>query len=164
MESEEKVAIAFLFKRSGKKELSSSEFCLSLSMDLNWFSPVQAKDFMKQALQRRILMKKGNKIKPNFDHENITVPVGFRPSLHILEEKKEEKDEASQDVTIALVQKIIEKTAKDKQGVVERIEAIEKEKNICFDVAALMLGKEYDVSLDGYFVDVKKKLFRESIE
>jgi len=161
MESEEKVVIAFLFKRSGKSELSLSEFCLSLSMDLNWFSPVQAKDFMKQALQRKILMKKSNTIKPNFGYENITVPVGFRPSLQIFEEEeKEEEQKETPDVTNMLVQRIVEKTAKDQQSVVEQIKSVERERNICFDIAALMLGKEYDIPLDGYFVDVEKKLFR----
>lgn len=165
MESEEKVAIAFLFKRSGKNEISLSEFCLSLSMDLNWFSPTQAKDFVKHALQRRMLMKEGNRIKPNFDWKNIAVPVGFRPSPQIFEEeKKEEGQKETPDVTNMLVQRIVEKTAKDEQSVVEQIKSIERKKNICFDIAALMLSEEYGVSLDVYFVDVEKKLFRENRE
>jgi len=164
MASEEKITIAFLFKRSGKEELSPSEFCLPLSMDLNWFSPTQAKDFVKQALRRKTLVKKGNKIKPNFDCGSIAVPVGFRPSPQIFKEKKEGEKEDSKDVTSALIQKIIEKTARDEQSVVEQIEAIEKEKNICFEIAALMIGKECDIPLDGYFVDVEKKLFRENRE
>jgi hypothetical protein len=165
MESEEKVAIAFLFKRSGKNEISLSEFCLSLSMDLNWFSPTQAKDFVKHALQRRILMKEGSRIKPNFDWKNIAVPVGFRPSPQIFEEEnKEEGQKETPDVTNMLVQRIVEKTAKDEQSVVEQIKSIERKKNICFDIAALMLSEEYGVSLDVYFVDVEKKLFRENRE
>lgn len=165
MASEEKIIIAFLFKRSGKGALTISEFCLSLSMDLNWFPPTQAKDFVKQALQRRILMKEGNKIRPNFDWKNIAVPVGFRPSPQIFEEEeKEEGQKETPDMTNMLVQRIVEKTAKDQQSVVEQIKAIEREKNICFEIAALVVGKEYNVSLDDYFEEIEGKLFRESRE
>jgi len=166
MTSEEKITIAFLFKRSGKEELSLSEFCLRLSMDLNWFSPTQAKDFVKQALQRKTLMKKGSKIKPNFDYENTVVPVGFHPSIQIFEEKEREKEKQEElpDITGMLVQRIVEKTAKDEQSVVEQIKAIEREKNICFEIAALMVGKEYNISLDNYFEEIEGKLFRESRE
>jgi len=161
MESEGETTIAFLFKRSGKEELSSSEFCLSLSMDLNWLSPAQAKEFMKQALRMKTLMKKGNKIKPNFDYERVAVPVGFHPSLQILgEEENEEEQKETPDVANMLVQRLIEKTAKDEQSVIERIKSVENEKNICFDIAALMVGKEYDVILEDCFEEIENKIFR----
>ncbi|MCK4816940.1 DUF2240 family protein, partial [bacterium] len=131
------------------------------SMDLNWFSPAQAKEFMKQALRMKTLMKKGNRIKPNFDYKQIVVPVGFHPSLQTLGEKKE-KDEQEEppEITSKIVQKIIEKTAKDKQSVIEWIKSVENEKNICFDIAALMVGKEYDVILEDCFEEIENKIFR----
>ena len=55
MDSEWKIIIAFLFKRSGKEKLSLSEFYLSLSMDLKWFSPQQAKAFVNHAVEQKLL-------------------------------------------------------------------------------------------------------------
>ena len=45
-DSEMRIIIAFLFKRSGKEEMSPSELYLPLSMDLQWFTPNQAKEFV----------------------------------------------------------------------------------------------------------------------
>ena len=53
MASEVKIIIAFLFHRSGKTELTSSEIYLTLSMDLNWFSLSKAKDFVNFALNEK---------------------------------------------------------------------------------------------------------------
>ena len=80
MDSEVKIIIAFLFKRSGKEELSLSELYLPLSMGFQWFTPKQAKDFVNHAVQQKLLSKKGDVLKPNFEYKKIVVPLGFRPS------------------------------------------------------------------------------------
>ena len=67
MNSEAKTIIAFLFKRSGKKEMIQSEFYLTLSMDLKWFTPKKAKDFTNWSLKNNILLKSEGVLKPNFN-------------------------------------------------------------------------------------------------
>ena len=54
MESDAEIIIAFIFKRSGKQKLKLSEFYLPLSMQLNWFSPQEAKDFVKIAIKQKV--------------------------------------------------------------------------------------------------------------
>ena len=76
-DAEIRIIIAFLFKRSGKEELSLSELYLPLSMDMKWFSPKQAREIMNSALKQKLLTKKGELVKPNFDYKNVVVPVGF---------------------------------------------------------------------------------------
>ena len=98
MVSEEEIIITFLFKRSGKSKLSFSDLYLILSMDLNWFTPEDAKAFVNLALKQKLLTKKGDLIKPNFDYDKIIVPVGFTPSKQVFEVKKvENHDEAEKD-------------------------------------------------------------------
>ena len=160
MDSEAKIIIAFLFKRSGKEKLSTSELYLPLSMDLQWFSPEQAKAFVSRAVEQKLLIKKGDLAKPNFDYKKVVVPIGFRPSKQLFEEEENIKE----DVVKTIIGRIIKKTGIDAQSVVEKIKSIEKEKNITSEVAALLAGREYSVSVEDCFKDVEDKIIRENIE
>ena len=160
MPSETEIIIAFLFKRSGKSKLSFSDLYLALSMDLNWFTPEDAKDFVNLALKHNLLTKKGELIKPNFDYDKIVVPMGFYPAKMVFEEKEVERHEEERDAVKAIVERIIEKTGLDAQSIAKKIKDIEKEKNINSEVAALLVGKEYDVILDDYFEEIENKIFR----
>ena len=150
MVSEAEIIIAFLFKRSGKEELSLSEFYLTLSMDLKWYTPKEAKDFVKQALQDNLLTKKGESVKTSFDYKKIVVPVGFLPTKKIVKEK-EEKLEESLDVIEKIINHIVEKTGESKQNIVKKIKEVEEEKNIVSEVAALLVGKEYNIDVEDFF-------------
>jgi len=162
--SEAKIVIAFLFKRSGKEELSLSEFYLSLSMDLKWFSPKQAKAFVSRAVEQKLLIKKGDLVKPNFGYKKVVVPIGFHPPKQLFEEKEEDIKEEKEDVVKTIIDRIVKKTGLDAQSIAEKIKDIEKEKNITSEVAALLVGKEYDASTEDCFEDVEDKIFRENRE
>jgi hypothetical protein len=162
MTSEVETIIAFLFKRSGKEELTPSDLYLPLSMDLQWFTPNQAKTFVNMALQQKLLIKKEGKLKPSFDYEKIVVPVGFRPSKKPIEEK--EVKEEKLDAVKTIINRIVEKTGLDEKSVIEKIKDVEKEKNVRPEVAALLVGKEYDVDVDDCFDEIEEKLFRENKE
>jgi hypothetical protein len=162
MTSEVETIIAFLFKRSGKKELTPSDIYLPLSMDLQWFTPNQAKTFVNMALQQKLLIKNEGKLKPSFDYEKIVVPVGFRPSKEPIEEK--EVKEEKLDAIKTIMARIVEKTGQDEKSIIEKIKDIEKEKNIRPEVAVLLISKEYAVDVDDCFDEIEENLFRESKE
>ena len=155
MTSEIETIIAFLFKRSGKDELTASEIYLPLSMDLNWFSPNQAKTFVNAALQQKLLIKKDGKLKPSFDVEQVVVPVGFHPSKQPIG-KKEEKT----DIVKNIIDRIVEKTGQDENSISEKIKAIEKEKNVLHEVAVLLVSKEYDIEIKDCFEELEERIFR----
>jgi len=157
MDSEAKIIIAFLFKRSGKKELNASELYLPLSMELQWFSPNESKAFINRALKQKLLTKKGEQVSPNFDYENIVTPIGFRPSKQAMEKKKETIKE-KQDVMKIIIERILEKTALDEQGVIEKINTVGQQRHITKEVAAALIGKEMDVYLDDCFEEIEKTL------
>ena len=162
MTSELETIIAFLFKRSGKEELTPSDLYLPLSMDLQWFSPNQAKTFVNMALQQKLLIKKDGKLKPSFDYEKIVVPVGFRPSKKPIEEK--EVKEEKLDAIKTIITRIAEKTGQDEKSIIEKIKEVEKERNVRLEIAALLVGKDYDIDVDDCFDEIEEKLFRESKE
>jgi len=158
MTSELETIIAFLFKRSGKEELTPSDLYLPLSMDLQWFTPNQAKTFVNMALQQKLLIKKEGKLKPSFDYEKIVVPIGFRPSKQPLEKKDLKEDKL--DAIKTIINRIAEKTGKDEQSIIEKIKDVEKEKNIRPEIATLLVGKEYDIDVDDCFDEIEENIFR----
>jgi len=157
MDSEEKIIIAFLFKHSGKNELKASELYLPLSMELQWFSPNEAKVFLNQAVKQKLLNKKGELVKPNFGYENVVIPAGFRPSKRPIKEKKEEAVE-KQNIIEIITARIIEKTDLDEGKVIEKISSSIQQKHITREIAAALVGKEFDIYLDDCFEEMEKTL------
>ena len=164
MNSEIKIIISFLFKRSGKDELTVSDLYLSLSMDLKWFSPKEAINFVNSALLKKLLIKKGDQIKPNFDYKKITVPVGFCPSKQLFEEETEMLNEKRQDVVKSIVGRVIKKTEQDEKSVFEEIKKVSKEKNISLEVAALLVSREYEIDISIFLDQVEDRILIENAD
>lgn len=164
MNSEIKIIISFLFKRSGKEELTASELYLPLSMDLKWFSPKEAKDFVNSALLQNFLIKKGDQIKSNFDYKKIAVPVGFYPSKQTFEGEKDKVNEERQDVMKLIICQIAEKTEQDEQSVFEEIKEASNERDISLEVAALLVSRKYDIVVSAFLDQVEDKIFIENAE
>lgn len=161
MPSENEIIITFLFKRSGKQKLSFSDLYLTLSMDLKWFSPEDAKAFVNLALKQKLLEKNGELINPNFDYDKIVVPVGFNPSKKVFDKKEIEKYyEEEEDVLKKIVKRIVKKTELNEQTIIEKIEEIGKEKNIDLEVAALLIGKEHDIPFQDFFKKIEENIFK----
>ena len=136
MDSEKEVIISFIFKRSGKKEMSFSEFYLTLSIDLNWFTPEDAKTITQQMIKKGLLSEEKENITPGFDISNIKVPSGFYPTKQVL--KKEESSQQKpikQDVLTTIIKKIVEKSDEKQQTIFEKIKNIAEERNITIEVA-----------------------------
>ena len=159
MDPEETIIISFVFKRSGKKELSFSEFYLTLSIDLNWFTPEDAKNFTQQMIKKGQLIEEKEIIKPGFEINNIKVPAGFYPSKDVLKEKKPvEPKKDNKDALTTIIEKIIEKTNEKQQTVFKKIKTISEELNITIEVAALVFAKEHDIEFNDLYDEVESKI------
>jgi len=160
MESESEIILSFLFKRSGREKLKFSDLYLALSMDLNWFTPDDAKTFINLALKQNLLTKEGIFIKPNFDFENIVVPIGFTPSERKINLKKVEKQEKEDESILdKIIKRLIEKTNLDKVQITELINLIAKEKNIKEEVAGILIGKKYNTNFEEFYKQIEEKIF-----
>jgi hypothetical protein len=164
MASEKEIIITFLYNRSGKSKLSFNELYLTLSMELNWFTPDDAKMFINQVINDKLLKKENDEISPNFDFNKIAVPVGFTPSKQVFEEKVELPTKKDEELVDKLVNTLVEKTNLDKKSIISKIKEIEEQKNITIEVAALLFGKEHRVSMDDYFEEIEKEIFKENKE
>ena len=159
MDSEVKIIFAFLFKRSGKQKLSFSDLYLNLSIDLNWFTPEDAKKFVNEALKKKFLIKEKDLIRPSFDIETVSVPVGFYPSTKVFLEEKpiEIKEEA--DLLSKIIKRISGNLNVKEQKILHKIKKIEEEKNVTTEVAALLFGKENNLDLSDFFEEIENKIF-----
>lgn len=167
MESEVKIIIAFVFKRSGKPELKASDIYLTLSIELGWFSSQQAKNFVAYALQQSFLEKKKNMIIPTFDITIVSIPVGFRPIQQSYESSLFEKQENTTipkegDVFSALIQRISTKTGQSNEEIRKNIQQLQDKKQIYPEVAALILALTYSIRIDEYVEAVEVRLFKHS--
>ncbi len=73
-----------------------------------------------------------------------------------------EKIEKKQDENILdiIVEKIVEKSNLDKKTILKQIKEIEKEKNITTEIAALLVGKEYNLVFDEILEKIEKRFLK----
>ena len=148
MDSEAKIIISFLFKRSGKNELKETEIYLPLSIELGWFSNRESIEFVKHALKQKLLIKKGDLVEPSFDIQKIDIPVGFYPSKTSFEAEDDSKTgEEQENVLDMIIHTIVEKTKQDEKEIIEKIREIREEKSILPEVAALLIAKDCDIDV-----------------
>jgi len=153
MPSEAEIIIAFIFKRSGKVELSFSEMYLTLSMDLKWFTPDNAKKFVNNALKQQLLFKNDEVLRPGFEIDKISVPFGFNPAVKNL--YKEEKKLTEISISDGIIDKISRKNKIKKEDIYEKIKKIEQEKNINSDIATLLVLKEFGINLEKFYEKIE---------
>ncbi len=84
-----KRVIAFAFRRKDVDRLSAADFRNSLSLDLRWFSPPDARRLLALAVERRLLLAEGEDVSPAFAVESVHVPVDWRPGPEVFEEPAE---------------------------------------------------------------------------
>ena len=167
MVSEAELIISFIFKRSGKTKLSPAELYLPLSMDLKWFTPTQAKNFVNNAIKQKLLIKKGGLLKPSFDYSKIYVPLNYFPQKQIRFERSEKID-LDKQVEMPILEKILKKLSEEvdisKKDILAKVKDMAEKKNISDEVAALILSKKYNVEYNNFLDDVEKEIFKESKE
>lgn len=79
--SDLRTAVAFVFQRAGRQQLTEQEIRHHVSMDLRWFEPDEAKRFVEQALDRELLEEVADGLAPTFEVRDVEVPLGFQPEL-----------------------------------------------------------------------------------
>ena len=164
MNFEAKIIISFLFKRSGKNQLTEAEIYLPLSIELGWFSTKESHEFVNNALKQKLLIKKEDLLIPSFDIGKISIPIGFYPSKKIFAEEKNEVKQNKTNVIDTIIYRIIEKKNQDRKKVIEEITQIASEKNVLPEVAALLIGKECHIDIKDSFELIENKILRENGE
>jgi hypothetical protein len=147
-------AIALLFKRKGRDELSEREFVLSASMDLRWFPPRDAQRLLQIGLETKLLESRNGAIRPSFDVSAVEVPRDYVPTAEILAAPTP----AEQDLFVQLVDAIAAKTAFDRKAVIGLVNGIQERMDVELEVAALIAARRAGLDVAPYLGRVKSNL------
>ena len=147
-------AIALLFKRKGRDELTEREFVLSASMDLRWFPPRDAQRLLQLGLETKLLESRGGNIRPAFPVDSVDVPRDFVPTAKTLEVATP----VSEDVFLRLVDAIVAHTSSDRRAVIASINGIQEKMDVDVEVAALIAARKAGVDVDPFLGSVKAHL------
>lgn len=147
-------SLAYLFQRKGKNILSEKELTMSVSMDLEWFSPDEAKRLIDVGLELKLLSKDENGLSLTFDYEALNIPLDFSPSRNILEVESQEP------LLLAIVRNIQDKTDLEKNKVMAEINKKQNTLKVDIEVAAILVAKKYDVDVSGFLREVESEIFK----
>ena len=161
MESESKKIISFVFKRSGKIHLDKTKFYLYLSLDLKWFSPEEAKNFMNNSIEQNLLIEKNNFLEPNFNINEISIPFGFKPVEFPNKNNNKIIEKDILEITNIVFKKYNYETSK-KERIIKNIEAICIEKNIYSNVASLMVFIDLNIDISSYIILAEEQIINDS--
>jgi hypothetical protein len=160
LESNAKKIISFIFKRSGKISVDKSEFYLSLSFDLKWFSPDQAKIFMRYVINKNLLIEKNNFLEPTFDINKISIPFGYTPTVSSYEINDKKNENKIIDITSLILTKI-NYNSSERNKIIDNVKTISIEKNIFSSVASLLFFREFNIELYNYIKYAENQIFNE---
>jgi hypothetical protein len=158
--SENKIIIAFIFKRSGKNKLPESEFYLPLSIELGWFSNKEAHEFINNSIKLNLLNREGKLLIPNFDIDSIDIPIGFTPSNKTYIKNKIDTLKNEKNILGMIIASIKETIKKDEEEIFEDIKKIAIDKNIMIEVAALFLARNENIDLKDLLTHVEEKILK----
>ena len=147
-------AVALLFKRKGRDELTEREFVLSASMDLRWFPPRDAQRLLQLGLETKLLESHGGNIRPSFPIDAVEVPRDFVPTPKTLEVATP----VAEDVFVRLVDAIVARTSSDRRAVIATVNGIQEKMDVDVEVAALVAARQAGVDVAPLLGPVKSHL------
>lgn len=162
MESEIKKIISFIFKRIGKNQIKKTDFYLSLSVDLKWFSPDKAKELMDFALKNKLLIEKNNILEPNFKINEISLPFKYQPKITSFDSKKLINDNEQEIIEVKDI--IFKKNNFDKikeNEINKRIEEICINKKLYSNTVSLLVFKELNIELSEYIKFAEQQIIED---
>jgi len=150
-----KYTVSIPFKRKGKDALKESEFVLALSIDLNWFSPDQAKNVVREAEKAGLIKREGDIIRPTFDLSPVEPSSEFKKGV------MEEQEQALFD---RIIERITSETGMDKRKTVALVNKKQDElsKLVEIEVSAILVALENGVALDNLIDEEYKVLVNPS--
>ncbi len=151
--------VAQPFKKLGKDELTVDEFTFTLSLDLEWFSPSDAKIVFKNAVESGLITVSGGFLKPVFDIKNVKKTTDFKPDVTVFKSVESVKKPVL-DKILERVEKTISKE--------EFIDLLNKKRNefgdiINEDVLAILVVKGLDVTIDDLVDETYERLLNKDM-
>jgi hypothetical protein len=147
-------ALVYLFQRKGKDILSEKELILSVSIDLGWFTPDEAKRLVDICLELKLLSEVDTGLTPNFDYKSYLIPIDFTPSKNILQM------EAQEPLLFSILRHIDSKTGLGRSNIMSEINKKQDALDVEIEVAAILVAKKYEIDISGFLREAESEIFR----
>lgn len=150
-----KYTVSVPFKRKGKDTLKESEFVLALSIDLNWFSPDQAKNLVREAEKAGLIKREGDILRPTFDLSRVEPPSEFRAGELVEQPPLFDR----------IIERITAETGMDKRKIIALVNKKQDElsKLVEIEVSAIIVALENGVAVDNLIEEEYKTLMSPSL-
>jgi hypothetical protein len=154
MPDEAEVCLAALFLNKGKDVLTAKEFTMYVSLDLRWMQVKDAESLMNLLLERGLMSRTDDYLRPLMDLSAVNVPVAYRPSdgliktlrAYSLKRPAAGKDSGGPDLLQKLIQKAVD-SGMGKGAFVSECNKISKRTDVDMELAALMILREKGVDI-----------------
>jgi len=142
MTTEAKQLVAFLFQRSGKELLSAQDIYMTLSYELGWMTPGEAKKLITQAVERGLLREDAEGYTPTFAFRDVDIPLGFHIDGLVVD------DAPTTPLSDNVVEEVVAALKKKGQGARDarqHIEETARRQHILPEAAALVVAHRQDL-------------------
>ena len=154
--------MAALFLNKGKNIITVKEFTMYVSLDLRWMQTKDADALMRALIEKGLMAKTGDYLKPAIDTATIDVPVAYRPSEELIATLKSNKPKLAAakrssdapDLLPMLISQALN-SGMEKGAFVSECNKISKKMDIDMEVATLMILREKGMNITHYISDVR---------
>lgn len=166
MSDELEVCLAALFLNKGKDVLTAKEFVMYASLDLRWMQVRDADMLMSVLLEKGLMSKAGEYVKPQIDISAVGVPVAYRPSdglIRAVRSSAERPEVKKSDVPADLLSGLIKEASglgMEKGTFVAECNKISKKMDIDMEVAAILILRENGADIMPFIDDVRASVLR----
>jgi len=135
-------AVAQPFKVKGRRKLGIKEFIFTLTLDLKWFNPKDAKALVQIGVENELLKQEGESLIACFNPAQVNPPIDFKPTAKLLTTSK-------QTLFERILDQIIIQTGMNKRELIAAINKNQDElsKLVEINVSALIVGIEHGADL-----------------
>ena len=159
--------MAALFLNKGKDVLTAKEFTMYVSLDLRWMLVKEAEMLQNILLEKGLLSKTDDYLRPQIVVSEVNVPVAYRPSdalLKSLRSYSPKPPPAKKDVPPEdLLSKLILKAADlgiGKGPFIAECNKISKKTDVDMEVAALIILREKGADVLPYLEEARSSVLK----
>jgi hypothetical protein len=148
------ITVAAPFKNLRKEQLRRSEFIFFLAIDRKWVNKEQANRLIACAERDGLIRLDNGVITPLFNPAEISIPLGYKPTTDILDEKDPVSD---------LLGRIAQARDLGDSVVAAEMNAVIEDRfdgHLLPEAAVVLLAKQYAVPFEDLLEDLKKNVER----
>ncbi|MDR3205650.1 MAG: DUF2240 family protein [Candidatus Methanoplasma sp.] len=146
------VCAAAFFLSRGKDVVAAKEFVMGVSLDLRWMSVKDAERLSSVLVDKGVLKRSGDLLKPSGDLSSVDVPAAYRPSAALLESLHAEPAPAEADDILGDLVGAAVSAGANKGKFIAECNRTRKRLGINMETAALVHLRDLGVDV-GVFVD-----------